>query len=93
MLNSTMDVDPSVPDLFIPPPCSDIVMETIKVESPIIEEVKPDIVETPHPSNVLEKNVISAVLQICKKYNLKVSTIKDVIHMHQRSVSIYSIIY
>ncbi|KAK7580412.1 hypothetical protein V9T40_001041 [Parthenolecanium corni] len=87
-----MDVDPSVPDLFIPPPCSDIVMETIKVESPIIEEVKPDIVETPHPSNVLEKNVISAVLQICKKYNLKKTeeALKSEVHVSPDMVSMGS---
>lgn len=72
-----MDVDPPIPDLFVPPLCSEIVMETIKVESPIIEDVKHDIVESPHPPNIVEKNVISAVLQICKKYNLKVKTNRD----------------
>lgn len=72
-----MDVDPSVPDLFVPPPCSEAVMETIKIESPITEDVKPDVVESPHPPNLLEKNVISAVLLICKKYNLKVKSKKN----------------
>ncbi len=66
-----MDVDSSVPDLFAPFPESQI--ETMKLDSPMTVEVNTENAESPQPVVPIEKNILSAVLQICKKFNLTVS--------------------
>lgn len=68
-----MDVDSPILDIFTNPP-SDSGIVPLKAElSPVTEEMKIENVESTPPTNLLDKNVLSAVIQICKKYNLKVS--------------------
>lgn len=54
------------------PPLTEV---TVKTESLTLPEEKKteETVKTAKPTEIPDKNVLSAVLQICRKYNLKVN--------------------